>query len=241
MSPARDILEPVPDWKPPPAPPPDLVLAGRHVQLEPLGLRHADDLHDANTGDAEGRNWDYLPYGPFDSGQEYRAWVEGACMGTDPHFFAIKRWKTGRFEGVASFLRINPGAGSIEVGHINFSPPLQGSTAGTEAICLMMKWAFQAGYRRFEWKCDAANARSRRAAERLGLSFEGVFRQHMIVKGRNRDTAWFAAIDSQWPDLNAAFDTWLAAANFDAEGSQRQRLWDLTAPIRVSDDPSRGA
>ena len=105
----------------------------------------------------------------------------------------------------------------------------------------MMKWAFQAGYRRFEWKCDAANARSRRAAERLGLSFEGVFRQHMIVKGRNRDTAWFAAIDSQWPDLNAAFDTWLAAANFDAEGSQRQRLWDMTAPIRGSDDPSRGA
>jgi hypothetical protein len=128
--------------------------------------------------------------------------------------------------------------GSIEVGHINYAPALQRTRAATEAMYLMMRWAFEAGYRRYEWKCNALNLGSRRAAERLGLSYEGVFRQAAVVKGRNRDTAWFAAIDSEWPALREAFEAWLAPTNFDAEGRQRERLGDLTRLVRVSSDPA---
>jgi len=134
-------------------------------------------------------------------------------------------------------MRIKPGAGSIEVGHINLSQGLQKTRAATEAMYLLMAWAFEAGYRRYEWKCNAANLGSRRAAERLGFSYEGVFRQAGVVKGRNRDTAWFAAIDSEWPALKSAFETWLAPTNFDANGRQMQSLSDLTAPILVARDP----
>jgi RimJ/RimL family protein N-acetyltransferase len=135
--------------------------------------------------------------------------------------------------GVASFLRIDPGHGSIEVGHINFSPLLQRTPAATEAMFLMMEHAFERGYRRYEWKCNALNAASRRAAQRLGLSFEGVFRQAGVVKGCNRDTAWYAAIDREWPALRDAFRRWLDPANFDAQGQQRTSLAELTAPILV--------
>ena len=124
------------------------------------------------------------------------------------------------------------------MGHINFSPALQRTVGSTEAIFLLMQWAFEAGYRRFEWKCDALNRPSRRAAQRWGLSFEGVFRQAMVVKGRNRDTAWFAAIDSEWPALKEAFEVWMRPENFDAEGQQRERLGDLTALVRVTSDPT---
>jgi RimJ/RimL family protein N-acetyltransferase len=139
---------------------------------------------------------------------------------------------------VASYLRITPAAGSIEVGHINFAPALQGTPAATEAMVLMMAWAFGAGYRRYEWKCDGRNLPSRRAAQRLGLSFEGIFRQAAIVKGRNRDTAWFAAVDNEWPRLRDAYRTWLAPENFDVSGRQRVRLSNLTMPLLVSRDPS---
>jgi RimJ/RimL family protein N-acetyltransferase len=131
-------------------------------------------------------------------------------------------------------MRITPGSGSIEVGHINFSPLLQRTPGATEAMYLMMKWAFEAGYRRYEWKCDALNAPSRRAALRLGLSYEGVFRQATTYRGRNRDTAWYAAIDSEWPALSAAFETWLDPANFDPDGGQRRSLSALTRPILVN-------
>ena len=140
--------------------------------------------------------------------------------------------------GVASFLRISPGAGTIEVGHINMSPALQRTPAATEAMYLMMQWAFEAGYRRYEWKCNAANIPSRRAAQRLGMSYEGVFRQAAIVKGRNRDTAWFAAIDSEWPALKEAFKAWLDSSNFDVNGRQNERLSDLTRLVRPNSDPS---
>ena len=139
---------------------------------------------------------------------------------------------------VASYLRIDPNAGSIEVGHINMAPALQRTRAATEAMYLMMKWAFEAGYRRYEWKCDALNAGSRRAAQRLGLSYEGVFRQATMYKGRNRDTAWFAAIDKEWPALEAAFQAWLHPKNFDETGRQIERLADLTALVRVASDPT---
>jgi RimJ/RimL family protein N-acetyltransferase len=133
--------------------------------------------------------------------------------------------------GVASYLRITPASGSIEVGHINYSPLLQRTPAATEAMYLMMRRAFEAGYRRCEWKCDALNARSRSAAQRLGLSYEGVFRQATIYKGRNRDTAWYAAIDKEWPELESAFVRWLDVANFDGEGKQRVSLAELTGPV----------
>jgi RimJ/RimL family protein N-acetyltransferase len=151
----------------------------------------------------------------------------------DPLFFSFAP-EGEDAAGFGSYLRITPEAGSIEVGFLAFSPRLQRSVAATEAMYLMMKWAFEAGYRRYEWKCDALNAPSRRAAQRLGLSYEGVFRQATVVKGRNRDTAWFAAIDAEWPALEAAFQTWLAPENFDADGRQKTSLRELTRP-----DPGR--
>ncbi len=230
----------LPNWQPPPAPPPDLVLDGRFARLERLdAASHAAGLFAANRVDAAKRNWDYLPYGPFDRVDDYADWIDATCTAPDPHFFAIERKDTRQLAGIASYLRIAPASGVIEVGHINFSPLLQRSIAATEVMYLMMRWAFDAGYRRYEWKCNAANMRSRRAAERLGFSFEGVFRQHLIAKGKNRDTAWFATIDTEWPALKAAFETWIAADNFDTDGNQKLRLWDLTAPYRVTDDPAR--
>ena len=157
---------------------------------------------------------------------------------SDPFFYALRDKASGQVGGVMSYLRITPAAGSIELGHINLSPQIQRTRAATEAMMLMIGWAFEAGYRRFEWKCDALNLPSRRAAQRLGLSYEGIFRQATVVKGRNRDTAWFAAIDKEWPALEAAFETWLSPGNFDADGRQRQSLATLTRPILVTRDPA---
>jgi RimJ/RimL family protein N-acetyltransferase len=197
---------------------------------------HAADLHRA-MGGHDGL-WDYMPYGPFGSAARYHRWVKDHTQGSDPAFFALRPLERGQCAGVAAFLRIAPEAGSIEVGHICLAPEMQRSRAATEAIYLMMGWAFAAGYRRFEWKCDALNLPSRRAAERLGLSFEGVFRQAAVVKGRNRDTAWFAAIDAEWGALQAAFEAWLAPANFGPDGRQRERLSDLTRLVRARSDPA---
>lgn len=203
-------------------------MTGRYCQVEPLdAATHARDLHEANVRDVDGRNWTYLAYGPFESVEAYTQWATGAAAGTDPLFHAIVDAATGRAVGVASYLRIEPPAGTIEVGHINYSPLLQRTPAATEAMWLMMQRAFELGYRRYEWKCDALNAPSRAAAERLGFSFEGIFRQATIYKGRNRDTAWYAVIDREWPALDRAFRAWLDPANFDAHGSQRRSLGDL--------------
>jgi RimJ/RimL family protein N-acetyltransferase len=201
-------------------------------RLEPLDVdRHAMPLYEANAPDTEGSSWTYLAYGPFDNASSYRTWLSANCLGEDPLFFAIVDAADDRPAGVASYLRIAPAAGSIEVGHIHFTPRLKRSPAATEAMYLMMKWAFEAGYRRYEWKCDALNAASRAAAQRLGLSFEGIFRQATVYKDRNRDTAWYAAIDAEWPALRAAFQAWLAPSNFEPDGRQRLRLSDLTRPI----------
>lgn len=225
------IGAPVPDWRPPQRPP-RAPLLGRHCRLEPLAERHAPSLFAALAEDREGRVFTYMPNGPFATLEAYRAWLRPAAAAEDPLQFAILVGE--RALGTASFLRIAPEAGSIEVGFITFAPALQRSVAATEAMALMMRWAFEAGYRRYEWKCDALNAPSRRAAQRLGLSYEGTFRQAQVVKGRNRDTAWYAAIDAEWPALRRAFETWLDPANFDATGRQRQRLSDLTRPILVA-------
>jgi RimJ/RimL family protein N-acetyltransferase len=235
----RDPGAPVPGWTPPPRPDWS-VREGRLARLERLDPdRHGAELFAANR--ASDAIWDYMPYGPFDRRDAYVDWLGWAAGQDDPRFYAIRDRGTGRTAGVASYLRIAPEAGSIEVGHIALSPALQRNPAATEAMALMMGWAFSAGYRRYEWKCNALNRASRRAAERLGLSYEGVFRQAAVIKGRNRDTAWFAAIDAEWPALRAAFDTWLDPANFDAQGRQRRRLSDLTRPILVARDPASAA
>jgi RimJ/RimL family protein N-acetyltransferase len=217
-------------WTPPPPPGP-MRLAGRHATLAPLAPEHAAALHAANA--ADDRIWAYLPYGPFADVAAYAAWVASVADGPDPRFFAIAPHGAAGPTGVASLMRAEPRHGAIEIGHVCFSPALQRSPAASEAIHLLADWAFGAGYRRLEWKCDAGNAASRRAAARFGFAFEGVFRQHMIVKGRNRDTAWFAMTDRDWPDLRAAHLAWLDPANFDADGRQRRRLGDLTAPVRA--------
>ena len=163
--------------------------------------------------------------------EDYFVWLSESASKSDPLFFAIIDKAHGKAVGVASYLRIDPRHGSIEVGHLNFSPLLQQKPAATEAMFLMMDRAFGLGYRRYEWKCHALNEPSRRAAQRLGLSFEGVFRQAAVYKGRNRDTAWYAAIDQEWPALQSAFSRWLDPTNFDEHGRQRVALSMLTAPI----------
>lgn len=212
-------------------------MEGRYCRLESLDpIIHAKSLFAANQLDELGANWSYLPYGPFDTFSDYRDWMAQSCTGEDPLFFAIRDRALDEVVGVASYLRISPGSGSIEVGHLNFSPKLQKTTAATEAMYLMMERAFELGYRRYEWKCHAMNAPSRAAAQRLGLTFEGVFRQHTVVKGRNRDSAWFAAIDSEWPALKRAFETWLSPNNFDESGKQRTRLSSLTSRLTGPSD-----
>lgn len=231
----------LPEWTAP-AWPTAAVLTGRYVQLERLEAdAHAADLFRAfSVDDAV---WNYLGYGPFSSSSQYHRWIKDTAgspdqPAADPVFYAVRNLVTGHLGGVASYLRIRPAAGSIEVGHICLAPELQRSIAATEMSFLLMKWAFEAGYRRYEWKCDALNLPSRRAAQRLGFSFEGVFRQHMIYKGRNRDTAWFAVIDSEWPGLCEAYLAWLAPSNFDAAGRQRESLADLTGLVRATSDPA---
>lgn len=227
--------QPLSGWVPPDRPG-RAVLQGRQVRLEPLQADvHVYDLHQAFSG--HDGLWDYMPYGPFGSAAAYHRWARDREAGDDPLFLVLRDPASGRCGGIASFLRIAPEAGSIEVGHICIAPVMQRSPAATEAMFLMMDWAFRAGYRRYEWKCNALNLASRRAAQRLGFSFEGVFRNHMVVKGRNRDTAWFSVIDSEWPALTEAFRVWLDPANFDAAGRQRERLSDLTRLVRANDDP----
>jgi RimJ/RimL family protein N-acetyltransferase len=225
----------LPGWTAPRRPE-AMVLEGRYARLERLDPEaHASALYAANAGHDD--IWDYLPYGPFASETDYARWMRAMAIQSDPWFYAIRDRETGQLGGVASYLRITPEAGTIELGHINLAPRLQRGRAASEAMMLMIGWAFGAGYRRFEWKCDTLNLPSRRAAERLGLSYEGVFRQAAVVKGRNRDTAWFAAIDSDWPGLRAAYETWLHPDNFDPSGVQIRQLSALTANLLVARDP----
>ncbi|MEQ8227065.1 MAG: GNAT family protein [Rhodospirillales bacterium] len=224
------------DWTPRPRPERD-PLTGPRCRLEPLSAdAHGEDLWRANAADTDGRMWDYMSCGPFAGIQEYLTWLKGAAAGDDPLFFAIVDQATGQAMGVASYLRIDPANGVIEVGNIAYSPALQGSVLATEAMYLMMAHAFDdLGYRRYEWKCNSLNAPSRRAAQRLGFSYEGLFRNHMVIKGRNRDTAWFAITEAVWPEIKGALESWLAPENFDADGRQHQRLSELTKALRTED------
>ena len=207
-------------------------LVGKFCHLEALDAdKHAAELWEVFSLDQIGRLWTYMPQGPFNSADEYRAWVEGAHHKADPFFYAIIDSETKKAVGVASYLRIDPNSSSIEVGWITFSPVIQQKPIATESMYLMMKQAFELGYRRYEWKCNSLNAPSISAAMRLGMSFEGLFRQATMVKGHNRDTAWFSILDRDWPVADKAFQTWLADENFDADGKQKQSLSVLTAPI----------
>ena len=232
----QPIGAPLPDWRPPPAPTRGS-LQGRLCRVESFDLdRHAESLYEANALDQDGRTWTYLPYGPFESLAVYRTWAEACCAGNDPAFYAVVEHRNARAVGVASYLRIQPTSGSIEIGHIHFSPELQRCAAATEALHLLIDHAFTLGYRRCEWKCDALNAPSRSAAQRLGFSYEGTFRQATVYKGRNRDTAWYAIVDSDWPRISAAHSRWLSPDNFDSSGAQKTRLSDLTKPLLQRDD-----
>jgi RimJ/RimL family protein N-acetyltransferase len=191
------------------------------VSLNPV--LHAQALYEANSVD-DGRMWTYLPYGPFDSLQSYKTWLNDYCLGADPLFYTIINKQTQQAIGLASYLRIDPANGVIEVGHLAYSPALQRSIMATEAMFLMMQYVFELGYRRYEWKCNALNAPSCRAATRLGFSFEGTFRQAAVTKGHNRDTAWYSIIDSEWPALRKRYQLWLSPENFDAQGNQRLSL-----------------
>lgn len=206
--------------------PPRTPMQGRYVRLEPLSVEaHAAGLFEAYSADREGRIWTYLPYGPFGSAAELSDWMRQACLGDDPLFHAIIDLESGKAVGVASYLRIEPAVGVIEVGHINYAPALQKTRGATEVMFLMMQRVFdELGYRRYEWKCDALNAPSCAAARRLGFSYEGRFRQATMYKGRNRDTNWFSILDSEWPALKAAYEAWLDPANFDAAGGQKTSL-----------------
>jgi len=221
-APERPLGALVPNFMPPPPPGPDRI-EGRFVALERLDpARHADDLFRANHGHDD--LWDYMGYGPFATLDDYRTWQESVAPGRDPFFYALRERRTGRVAGVASFLRIDLANGVIEIGHIQFSPALQRTAAASEAIMLMIAWAFGAGYRRVEWKCNALNASSMRAAGRYGFTYEGTFRNHMIVKGRNRDTAWYAITDADWPRIGAAQKLWLSPDNLDEASAQRRSL-----------------
>ncbi|WP_170532880.1 GNAT family N-acetyltransferase [Ruegeria atlantica] len=205
--------------------PPYTPMEGQYCSVVPLDVnRHTPGLYRAFANDADGHNWTYLPYGPFDREQDFEDWTRATCMDADPMFHTVLD-EDETPTGMASFLRIEPAAGVIEVGHIHFSPLLQRSPKSTETMYLMMRRVFdELGYRRYEWKCDALNAASCRSAERLGFTFEGIFRQATHYKGRNRDTAWYSILDSEWSRIKAAFEAWLSPDNFDQTGQQRQPL-----------------
>jgi RimJ/RimL family protein N-acetyltransferase len=214
------------DWKP--ARRPERAgLEGETVRLEPVDPgRHAVDLFRASDGAPA--LWDYLAYGPFENRHVFTEWLKERAASEDPLFFAVVDRASGHAQGMASLMRIVPEHGVIEIGHIWFAPVLQRTRQATEAIYLLARHAFDdLGYRRFEWKCDSLNQPSRRAAERFGFVYEGVFRQHMVIKDRNRDTAWFSILDGEWPVARAAFEAWLAPENFDGEGQQRRSLAEV--------------
>ena len=216
---------PVPDWKPPSVPGGSAIV-GQSCVLEPLNHHHSSSLFSVFRDELL---WTYMPWGPFDSVDDLNRLIDWIDDQSDWAGYAVVA--DDRPLGIVNYLRIDPPNGSIEVGGITFSPELQRTKPATESMFLMAEHAFDLGYRRYEWKCDALNARSRAAAQRLGFSYEGVFRQATIYKNRNRDTAWYAMIDKEWPDLERAFTEWLDPSNFDDEGRQRTGLSDLTRPI----------
>lgn len=202
-----------------------ITLEGRSVRLEPLAEAHTAALFESTCGPENDRLWLYLAEGPFRDRATFDASLACKLASQDPLFFAIVDRQSNRAVGRAALMRIEPAHRAVEVGHILYAPAFQRTRGATEAMYLLARHVFEdLGYRRYEWKCDARNAASRRAAERLGFTFEGIFRQHMMVKGANRDTAWYSMLDGEWPGRRARLEQWLAPENFDGEGRQRTRL-----------------
>lgn len=213
-----------PFWQPTKAPAREN-LEGRTVRLEPLDVvRHGDELFAAFQGPgSDPKLWDYLSVGPFPDRSDFQAWLETIAKSADPLYFTIVDPQTQQARGLISYLNIVPANGSIEIGWVMYGAAMQRTTAATETIYLLARHAFDTlKYRRLEWKCDSHNARSRAAAARFGFEYEGLFRQHMVIKGRNRDTTWFSIIDGDWPKLRDRYEAWLSPDNFDADGRQRQ-------------------
>lgn len=206
--------------------PPRKAMTGHFCRMEPLDVdKHAECLFSAFSLDLSQYNWTYLPYGPFADIKSFTGWLTTSCMGDDPLFYVIINQGDNEVVGMASYLRIAPAIGVIEVGHIHFSPKMQRTPMATEAMYLMMARVFdELGYRRYEWKCDALNAPSKSAAERFGFRFEGLWRQATMYKGRNRDTTWYAIIDKDWPSIKKAYQAWLDPNNFDKDGIQKLSL-----------------
>jgi len=238
------MSEPLPrgervDYTPPP-PPSHVSLGGAHVLVRPLEPGpDAGPLYEAShppAGDPD--LWTYLPDGPYEDPADLERFLQWASASQDPLYFALIPDPGRRPAGIASYLRITPHFGVLEIGHIWFGSGLVDTTAATEAIFLLARHAFdELSYRRLEWKCDALNAASRRAAQRFGFTYEGTFRKHMVVKGRTRDTAWFAITDDEWPPIRAGFESWLAPTNFDPDGRQLQALGALVAAARGTQPP----
>jgi RimJ/RimL family protein N-acetyltransferase len=221
--PVGKIVDPLPVGNVPDLRP----IHGRWVRLDHVSaIKHAADLYASFHGkDPEGQIWTYLGYGPFADLDVFTEWVRQREAARDPWFYAIIRRDTNKAVGMGAFMRNDAANGVIEIGHIWMSPDLQQTREATEAIYLMMRYCFEdLGVRRLEWKCDSLNAPSRRAADRFGFTFEGIFRQHFIVKGRNRDTAWYAMMDSEWSKARSAFEAWLREDNFDEKGQQKAKL-----------------
>lgn len=226
----QPVGESLPDWGGA-EPPARVTLEGRFARLVPLeAAEHADELFAAFATANDGRDWTYLPEGPFSTLDEFRAWLDRAEASEDPLHYTVLDTSNGAAVGTLSLLRHDPANGAIEVGWVVFSPLMQRTPIATEAQFLLMRYVFDdLGYRRYEWKCDSLNAPSVRAAKRLGFTFEGTFRQAAVVKGRNRDTAWFAMTDADWPRVKQAMEAWLDPANFGEDGAQREPLRILNA------------
>lgn len=214
---------PVEDWVPP-AFPAAIEMKGRLVTVSPLRERAFGELWDAFSAD-DGSMWTYMGYGPFPTRASMDELTAGWLSTSDPLFFTFD--VEGRAQGWGSLLRIEPQHGVIEIGHLALGPSLRQTAAATEAMYLLIGYVFGLGYRRCEWKCDSLNRPSRRAAERLGFTYEGTFRQHMVYKGRNRDTSWYSITDTEWPTLSLAVEKWLDPSNFDEGGRQRRRLAEI--------------
>ena len=226
----QPIGEEIPNWAPAIGPDQTPII-GQYCRLEALDAeRHSAELFEAFAHGNNAGLWTYMPVGPFESEQELRTWAKGASQSKDPLFYTLIEQVSGKAVGFASYLRITPEVGVIEVGFIAFSPRLQKTRVATEVMFLMMQHAFNTlGNRRYEWKCDALNAPSRAAALRFGFTYEGLFKQATIYKGRNRDTAWFSVLDRDWPAVEQGYIAWLDPSNFDDKGQQKQRLAELIA------------
>ena len=221
--PVGPIVTPLPSGKLPDLSP----IHGRWMRLDPLDAdRHVSELYESISGkNADDAMWSYMAFGPFPTLENFTEWLKQRQALRDPWFYTFVNNLTGKAMGMGAFMRADPANGAIEIGNIWLAPSLQRTREGTEALYLMMRYAFNVlGVRRLEWKCDALNAPSRRAALRYGFTFEGIFRQHFIIKGRNRDTAWFSMIDTEWPTVRAGFDAWLSPENFDEMAHEKAKL-----------------